>query len=294
MIRSMTGFGRASWSNGSDHLDVEVRSVNNRFLKVVTKLPEFLSLYETEAEKVVREQMERGTVYVTVEHQSLTDEPEHFFCVPTMRAYYERLVEAQREIGCKEGVGLESLVWLPGVMQRQRKSKEALTPLWDHAAGIIRKAVGDVVHMREEEGRSLWQQLDAHRDVIAQALAEIEKSAPEVADAYRERLLQRINRLIEKDSIRLSEHDLHREVALFAERSDITEEIGRIRSHLNQMDCSENGGRPVGRKLEFIAQEMFREANTMASKAAGEDALAAIVQIKGEIDKIREQVLNIE
>jgi len=294
MIRSMTGFGRATWSDGKDRLDAEVRSVNNRFLKVVTKFPEFLLLYEGEAQKIVQEQIHRGTVYITVEHQVLSGEPEYSFCVPTMRAYYQRLVEAQRQIGCEERITLDSLIGLPGVMQREKRSEEALAPLWDHTVALIREAIGHVLRMREEEGRSQWEQLDQHRQVIARALVEVEKRAPDIVSAYRDRLLQRVNRLLEHENIRLSEHDVHREVALLAERSDVTEEIGRLRSHLNQMDCSQNGGQPVGRKLEFIAQEMFREANTMASKAAGAELLPIIVRLKGEVDKIREQVLNIE
>ncbi|MBM4043718.1 MAG: YicC family protein [Planctomycetes bacterium] len=294
MLRSMTGFGRARSEDATGVMQVEVRSVNNRALKVTARLPDAFAAYEGEVEKLARAKVVRGTIYVALDWQPSSAEPEYSFNVQVIRAYYQRLAEIEKELGRPLNLSLDGLLSLPGVMQKAVGGSKQGEALWPRAAETVNQALDDLSRTRDEEGRNLAVELDRHRAAVLKLLDKVEARCPEVTEQYRKRLGERIALLLQGTEARVSPEDLHKEVAFFAERSDMTEEIGRLRGQVGQIGEAIRNGGPAGRKLEFIAQEMFREANTMASKANCPDVLRDIVEVKSEVDKIREEVLNIE
>jgi uncharacterized protein (TIGR00255 family) len=197
-------------------------------------------------------------------------------------------------LGISGEVNLAALLALPGSLEKIGADGQVAQGLWPRVAGAVSAALDRLVAMREKEGERLCAEIRKSHDLIRQLLVQVEQRAPKMVADHQERLRERVNSLLRGTDVTVSNADLCREVALFAERSDITEEITRLRSHLQQLDETLRASEAVGRKLEFITQEMFREANTMASKASDPEMLRWIVSLKQEVDKIREQVMNIE
>jgi uncharacterized protein (TIGR00255 family) len=194
----------------------------------------------------------------------------------------------------KLSIDLATLLTLPGVCQEPRDESDEIERHGPTVRTITLKGIDKLIAMREREGRNLYDELMKHAKVIEASLAEIQKRAPSVIEEYHKRLSTRVNQLLQKAELQVNQSDLLKEVAVFAERADIAEEIQRLTSHLGAFEQSCQKDEHAGRKLDFITQEMLREANTIASKA--NDALIAkqIVEIKGAIDRLKEQVQNVE
>lgn len=289
----MTGYGEASVDVSGVHYFVEIRSLNNKYLKTSIRLPESVQSLEAELEARVREKIHRGTVTLTA---SISDE--------TASAAYDinkkalaRYVEQLRDVDLAgTAPDLAALLSLPGVLQppgdsegRLDAAKTALMPLLD-------RAIEGLQAMRQREGRTLVADLRQHHAFIQERLGSISERAPQVVEDYQRRLRTRIDSLLKDAGVKVETVDLVREIAAYAERTDIAEEINRLRGHLHQFDelLASSESRPLGRTLDFLAQEMLREANTIASKSPDAQVSRAAIEIKGAIDRIKEQAANVE
>jgi len=293
MIVSMTGFGDATAERDGTHYSVEIRSLNNRFFKPIIKLPDNVSGLEPEIESLLREKLGRGSITFILKMRVDSAEAAYHVNVAALESYLKQL----REVKGLDGVAridLASLLQLPGVCQEPRDETDEIAEHGDTIRAITAKAIEKLESMRDREGQSLFADLMKHSKLIAHELAEILKRAPFVIDEYHRKLSLRVNDLMSKAQLQLDQGDLLKEVAVFAERADISEEIQRLTHHLEAFEQSCRSSEHAGRKLDFITQEMLREANTIASKANDAQIARHIVEIKGEIDRLKEQVQNVE
>lgn len=296
MIRSMTGYGEAATHTGGVHYFLEVRSLNSKFFKATLRLPETLQGLEAELESELRRRLSRGAVTLTAKCSDDSGAAAHHINTDALRSYMDQL----RALGASDGAPIHfdaaALLSLPGVLQppvdeeaRIRRARGAFVALLD-------KACEQLIAMRAREGQSLVADLFVHRDIIVARLERIATRAPTVVLEYEQRLRQRIDQLLKDSNLRPEPADLIREIAVFAEKSDIAEELARLRGHMAQFAdlLAASDERPLGRTLDFLAQEMLREANTIASKSGDSDISRDIVEVKGSIDRIKEQVQNVE
>jgi uncharacterized protein (TIGR00255 family) len=293
MIVSMTGFGDATAERGGTHYAVEIRSLNNRFFKPVIKLPDNLSGLEPEIESTLREQLGRGSITYILKMRLDSAEAAYHINTEALKAYLEQLQQV-KGLDRLVTIDLAGLISLPGVCQEPRDETDEIAKHGDVVRELTRAATKKLNEMRTREGRSLFDELMRHVKVIATSLAAISERAPFVVEEYHKRLTQRVNQLMQKAELRVNESDLIKEVAVFAERADIAEEIQRLTHHLEAFEQASRNDEHAGRKLDFITQEMLREANTIASKANDATIARHIVEIKGAIDRLKEQVQNVE
>jgi uncharacterized protein (TIGR00255 family) len=293
MIVSMTGFGDATATSGGTHYAVEIRSLNNRFFKPVIKLPETVSGLEPELESILRRNLGRGSITYILKMRMDSAEAAYHINVSALKAYLEQL-QAVKGLDRLVQIDLASLVQLPGVCQEPRDESDEITRHGALVRDLTQKAITKLQSMRAREGEALFEELMKHTRLIAASLKEIEKRAPFVIDDYHKRLGARVNELLGKAELQVSQTDLLKEVAVFAERADIAEEIHRLSHHLAAFEEACRKDEHAGRKLDFITQEMLREANTIASKANDATIARHIVEIKGAIDRLKEQVQNVE
>jgi uncharacterized protein (TIGR00255 family) len=293
MIVSMTGFGDATAERDGTHYAVEVRSLNNRFFKPVIKLPETISGLEPELETILREKLGRGSITYVLKMRSDSAEAAYHINTPALKSYLEQL-QAVKGLDKLVTIDLAGLMQLPGVCQEPRDESDEIERHGQVVRELTTKAVAKLQQMREREGEQLFKALMGHVTLIGDNLKEIAKRAPAVVEDYHRRLTQRVQQLLAKAELQVSQVDLIKEVAVFAERADIAEEIQRLTSHLDAFEAACRTDEHAGRKLDFITQEMLREANTIASKANDAQIAKHCVEIKGAIDRLKEQVQNVE
>jgi uncharacterized protein (TIGR00255 family) len=293
MIVSMTGFGDATAERDGTHYAVEVRSLNNRFFKPVIKLPETISGLEPELETMLRDKLGRGSITYVLKMRSDSAEAAYHINTPALKSYLEQL-QAVKGLDKLVTIDLAGLMQLPGVCQEPRDESDEIERHGQVVRELTTKAVAKLQQMREREGEQLFKALMGHVTLIGDNLKEIAKRAPAVVEDYHRRLTQRVQQLLAKAELQVSQVDLIKEVAVFAERADIAEEITRLGAHTNAFEQSCRDGEHAGRKLDFISQEMLREANTIAAKANDAGIAKRIVEIKGAIDRVKEQVQNVE
>jgi uncharacterized protein (TIGR00255 family) len=293
----MTGYGEASFQGDNLHLAIELRSVNNRYLKVTLRAAEPYHLLEAEFEKVVRRTVRRGTIQVHLRFQRASSPHDFPLNGVALRSYLSQLQTVCGELNLPESarVALYSQVLaLPGVAPEAADVSFHHDEDWPLMERVLEEALGRLQTMRQEEGRAMAQEMLLHRDSISRELDAIRARVPQVAGLYRDRLLERVQDLLREHDVQIDRSDLIKEVAVFAERSDIAEEVVRLASHLDQFQGIINEAESSGRKLEFLTQEMFREANTIGSKAGDVDISRHVVEIKATLEKIRELVQNVE
>ncbi len=293
MIVSMTGFGDATAERDGTHYAVEIRSLNNRYFKPMIKLPENVSGLEPELETMLRHALGRGSITYILKMRVDSAEAAYHINTQALKAYLEQLQQV-KGLDRLVHIDLASLVLLPGVCQEPRDESDEIQRHGPVIRDLTVAAIDKLSAMRAREGQSLFDDLMKHSTLIAEHLKEIEKRAPFVIEDYHKRLQQRVNQLMSKAELQVSEPELLKEVAVFAERADICEEIQRLTHHLRAFEQSCRTGEHAGRKLDFITQEMLREANTISSKANDATIAGHIVEIKGAIDRLKEQVQNIE
>jgi uncharacterized protein (TIGR00255 family) len=291
MIHSMTGYGSAV-AKECDNLVVEVRSVNNRFLKVNVKIPETLGLMQRKVEDLVRRRVSRGTVTCGISVSG--DRAAENFQINTAVAdhYHVEIKKLAGKLGIKTPVTLELIMGLPGVLCEEPAGLDE-----DFEKVLLRvldETLDAFLAMRAKEGEKIASFIRERTGAIGSLLDEIEKLAPGEIQTHHEKLLDRVRLLLSGTDAKLDEKDIIREVAIFAEKSDISEEVQRMRSHLAQLGETLEESGALGRKLEFITQELFREANTMAAKTSSVRIVKDILEVKSEVDRIREQVQNVE
>jgi uncharacterized protein (TIGR00255 family) len=287
----MTGFGSASSRKDGVSLQVEIRTVNNKFYKANVRLPDPLQSLETEIDVAVSKQLSRGSVTVMVK---FTDTSEHSIATIN-KEVLGNYINQLKEVDSTLSIDTSRLLLLPGVL-----SNDADDDVTDRnrteLMNLVQEACNGVVEMRQREGKALEEDLQKHLSKIEADLSFIKERAPEIVEDYQARLLQRVQNLFSEIGKSVDEVDLLREVALFAEKTDIAEEISRLEGHINQYRelIAGSDDEPIGRTLDFLAQEMLRESNTIASKCLDGDTSRRIVEIKGAVDRIKEQVQNAE
>jgi uncharacterized protein (TIGR00255 family) len=291
MIVSMTGYGRAHLEGESLALTVEIRSVNNRFLKVSVRLPDVWEQLTGNIETVMKERFARGTVIVNI-HKSGTFAGAREYVINRESVEQYRRQLAQIDGG--KDVTLSEILALPGAVGSADESEAELDVVWSSISGVIRQAADEMHEMRRREGEHLRGVLLGVVAIIRELTTEIRKRAPDMVSHYRDRLAARVKELLRDSAVNVSQTDLARELAIYAERSDIREEIDRMESHLKQFEVMMNSDAPVGRQLEFLVQEMFREMNTMGSKVADAELAKIVLDAKAEVDRLKEQVMNVE
>ena len=293
MIYSMTGYGVARKEAPDLSITVEIRSVNNRYLKFAFRTPDLLSGIEPDLERVVRSRISRGAVTVSVHCVRLGD-----LAVPPVNedvldAYVRKLKAAADRAGVGVDLRIGDLAALPGVLDEPGVAAD-IDPLRDRVVAVLNEAIAGFESMRRQEGHALETDLRQHVQSVRASLEGIARLAPAVVEEYRDRLMERINLLLKDSPVEMAHESLLGEVSLFAERSDISEEVARLRSHLDQFEEMLDSDQPAGRKLEFVAQEMLREANTMGAKSGHVEIGRQVVDVKAAIDRIKEQVMNAE
>jgi uncharacterized protein (TIGR00255 family) len=288
----MTGYGRGEASGEKGQLTVEIRSVNHRYLNIVVRTPRKLSPLEEKLKSKLQTRVERGRldVYVTLEErgkgrQRLQVDKD------LALAYHNALRELQKEFNLPGTIDLSVLVGLPDIfaLEEVESDAEEFWPLLEAAAS---EALDELIAMRQSEGRSLVEDMRQRLEVIAAEARTIKERSGLVAEEYRERLRNRAEELLGETAV--DDERLEAEVVYHAERSDITEELVRLKSHLDQFREALDSQGAVGRKLKFIVQELHREINTVGSKAQDTATGKAVVEVKSQIEKLREQVQNVE
>jgi len=291
-MNSMTGFGSASLRDGRMDIEVEVRSVNHRFLTLKQGLPDGLGRYEGEIEQLVRARLGRGSVTVTVTVRTARDSEAKLPDVKTFKTYAKKLQEIQKALGLKGEVRIEDLLAIPSLWSNG--SAEPAEDLWPKVKKLLPKALDQLVATREREGGKISQALQGHLGAIEARLGKVQERVPSVVDAYQKRLDDRIQQLLTQRGLEAARMDIVKEVAVHADRCDTSEEIQRLRAHMGEFRKIIAQKGQLGRRLDFITQEMGRETNTIASKANDGEIAASAVEMKAELEKIKEQVENIE
>lgn len=291
----MTGFGVSTAEQSGRQYSVEVRSVNNKFFKAIVRVPPELVQLEPELETAIAKRTQRGSVTVTVRLGLSASDAAGEVNVDAARAFVKRMVAAMPpELANRVTIDLATLLTVPGVvgLSPDRLTESARPVL----LRLLEEATDRMLAMRTKEGEALHAQLRLFGQQVRERLAIIRDRAPDVVRLYQERLRQRVTQLLAEVGASVRDEDLLREVAIFAERSDIAEEISRLGGHLDQLDriLDASNDEPAGRTLDFLSQEMLREANTIASKSADGEIARRIVEIKTAIDRIKEQAANAE
>lgn len=294
MIRSMTGYGSAEHTSAGVRYSLEIRSLNNRYFKASIRLPEHLYFLEGDIDKLLRSRLTRGTVMFMLRVRDESADAAVPVNQAALQSYLDQLTAATRDANVAVTVDLATLAELPGVCQSADLTDETRERHWDTVRKLTTDALDALIEMRCREGAALRTDLAGHCDVIEQNLKAIAELAPAVIEEYRERLRDRVNTLLNKAELALQEDALAREVALFADRCDISEEIVRLTSHLDQFRRVCDSPESAGRKLDFLAQELLREANTIGSKSNDATITRHVVEIKSAVDRIKEQVQNAE
>jgi uncharacterized protein (TIGR00255 family) len=290
----MTGYGESRASGDGFELTIEIKSVNNRFLKISSKLSEEILFLQNELEEEIRRLIDRGSIFLIVLFRATRFSDLYEIDEEVLGKYLSRLRKLRKRFGKDHEIGLRDLLLLPGVVRSDEKFRLGKETVLPAAIEGVRKATRAMVAMREREGRNLGREFRTRGKGIRKVLEKVAACAPQSIEDYRRRLSERINRILVGHDVAVPPQDLLKEVAIMAERSDITEEIDRMGSHLDQFEECLGAEGPVGRKLEFLVQEMFRESNTMGSKSISAEMSRHLVEMKAEVDRLKEQVLNLE
>jgi len=302
VLLSMTGFGEARLQDDRWSVGVEVRTVNNRHLKLNAKISDPYGALEADLERLVRETVRRGTVQLSlrVERPKRAEDYRlNRVALMSYRAQILEMIDAPTGRPSSPGstpltVDLAALLSLPGIVEERKPATSDPHEDWPALAAVVAEALGKLQQARAEEGRAMADELLALGRSIAGHLERVAGRGPEVVVAYGKRLTERVQSLLEGQGATVEPKDLIREVAIFAERADIAEEVVRLRAHLAQYSEVIAEPESAGRKLEFVVQEMGRETNTIGSKANDVEISRGVVEIKGLLEKIRELIQNVE
>lgn len=292
MVRSMTGFGRAKTSENGLNITVEFKSVNHRYFEFTSRLPKGYMFLDEKLKSFCQQKISRGKLEAAV---IIEDNSEGAAIVEVNAAYADAYLAAIKNMAqryhIKNDVKMSSLVTNPELftVKKQTLPEETVT---EAVLKTAKEAMESFISMREAEGERLKKDVKTRTDFILDRVAFVEERSPETVKAYREKLEQKIKELI--GDVQVDEQRLLTETAIFADKVAVAEETVRLKSHIKQFCSLLDSDEPIGRKLDFIVQEMNREANTIGSKAQDIEIAHTVVDIKSEIEKIREQIQNIE
>lgn len=293
MIKSMTGFGRGESRDNVRHFVVEIKSVNHRYNDIIIKMPKHLNYIEDRVRKHIKSRISRGRVEVYINLEYIEDSAAKVQVdLPLAKSYKEAVENLNEKLYINDKITIDLIAKFPDVIRVEKKEDDE-DEVWDCLKNALEEALDKLIEMRIREGQELAKDVRLRSKNIIDIVKTIEARSPEVVLEYRNKLKNRIEELLE-DSYELDESRLANEVAFFADKSNIDEEIVRLYSHVNQLVSTLDTDVPVGRRLDFLIQEMNREANTIGSKASDIVITNKVVELKSEIEKIREQIQNIE
>ena len=293
-LLSMTGFGEVREDREGYAIVVELRTVNSRYFKLHLRTTDGYSALESRAEAVIREFVKRGTIHCNIRIRHLGTADDYRLNKSVLNQYVDQLQEVAAVRGLDERLRLEPLASLPGVVEEVSTAAQDASHVWPLVEPALRAALEQLSKMRAEEGAALAKDLQDQCSTVENSLAVVETRVPAVAEHYRQRIEDRVNEALSSLNVTVEPADLVREISLFADRSDISEEIVRLRSHLVQFAKAMQLVDSAGRKLEFICQEMGRETNTIGSKANDSEISQQVVEIKAALERIREQIQNVQ
>jgi len=292
MIKSMTGYGGAKGTSGKTEISVEVKSVNNRYLDCSIKMPRVFSAFEGTLKEIVQSCISRGKidVYVTIDSTN-ADDIEIRVNSPLAKSYVEALKQIALENELRDEIRIADITRFPDILHAEKREVDS-EKLAGDIGDVLKSALVDFNKMRAREGEKLSRDMSDRLDEIVRLTDLIELLSPKSVLEYRKRLEARMCEVLESTSI--DEDRILAEAAIFADRTAVNEEIVRLRSHISQLRDLISADEPVGRKIDFLVQEFNREANTIGSKGNDSEMSKVVVSLKSEIEKIREQVQNIE
>ncbi|MBI2930126.1 MAG: YicC family protein, partial [Planctomycetes bacterium] len=270
------------------------RSVNHRFLSVKVSMPELLARSEGEVEQLVREHLARGSVTVSVTMKSEADEAPALPSPARIKQVYRTLDSLRKSLGLETPVTLDSVLAIPNLIAPANHQGELARQACPVARKLALQAIEQLIEMRTCEGETVCRDILKRLDAIDRLVKRIRERAPSVLEAYQRKLDERIGVMLAAKGLEVAKQDLVKEVALYAERVDISEEIQRLSAHVESFRRITKESGPIGRKLDFLTQEMLRETNTLASKGSHCEISSCAVEIKTELEKIKEQAENVE
>jgi uncharacterized protein (TIGR00255 family) len=288
----MTGFGEARLQEERWTVGVEIRTVNNRHLKMSAKISDPYGALEPDVERLVRETIRRGTVQIVLRVDRPRRAEDYRLNLVALTSYRDQVDALRGDSAVPTPLG--SLLALPGVVEERKPANDDPHQDWPALSAVIAQALSRLQAARAEEGDAMAAELLVLGKAVANHLDQIVERGPEVVAAYQKRLTERVQNLLEGQGVTIEPKDLIREVAILSERADISEEIIRLRAHLAQYIDVIHEPESAGRKLEFVVQEMGRETNTIGSKANDVEISRSVVEIKGLLEKIRELIQNVE
>ncbi len=291
MLKSMTGFGRAERTIGGYNVKVNLKSVNHRYMDVAIKVPKYYTFMEDKIRTCAAKYISRGKVEVFVSLERTEGSGKTIVLDESVATNYVNALKSLKKLGLKNDVKISTIAQYHDIfkLQNNEADEEFVSNL---ILEVFSEAAEDFVSMRINEGKNMEQDILSHLDILADNLALVEERYPKIVEEYRNRLIRKITEVLEDKNI--DETRIVTEAAIFAEKSDIGEETVRLRSHIKEFKKAIDTDLPIGKKLDFMIQEMNRETNTMGSKANDVEISKIIVNMKSEIEKIREQIQNIE
>jgi uncharacterized protein (TIGR00255 family) len=292
----MTGFGEARDQDPRWTIQVEMRTVNNRHFKLSARISDEFSSMEGALEQLVRERVKRGTVQVSLRIERPRRPEDYRLNLVALGSYRDQLrsLQAGEAGGRDPAIDLAQLLVLPGVVEEVRTSARSPNEDWPEVARVVGQALDTLEASRAQEGRAMADELIALGRSIGEHLGRVAERAPAVVQSYHRRITERVQALVAEQGVTVEPENLIREVAILADRCDISEEIVRLRAHLAQYAAIIEEPESSGRRLEFLVQEMGREINTIGAKAGDVEISRAVVDVKALLEKIRELVQNVE
>ena len=290
----MTGFGDARGEDSRLHVTAEARTVNNRYLKVAVRCPDAYGALESRIEKLVRETVARGTVTVLLRVQQLGARRNYSVNPEILENYWRQIHTVATKLQTPQMDHLGWLLSLPGAIVDETPQEVDIEADWPLIQSVVSEAINKLQTFRQEEGRSILVDLQKQAALIEEHVATVTEIAPQVVEQYRQKLHERLQQVLHDHGVTLEPSDLVREVGIYADRCDINEEITRLRCHLEQFEAFLIEPESMGRKLDFLSQEIVREVNTIGSKANNVAIAHRVVDMKTAVEKIRENLQNVE
>lgn len=293
MIFSMTGYGRGEYKNETRGFVVEMKSVNHRYNDVIIRMPKKLSILEERIRNLIKSSIKRGRIetYISLEEYGESN-VEVIPNIDIIKKYFNALNNIKEELNLNDEIKLSQLIDFPDTLKIENE-KEDEEIIWATLKPALTEALDSLLHMRSKEGKKLREDIKNRAKKINEIVQNIEFKAPLIIKEYHSKLLERIKELTE-EAIEIDENRIALEVSVYADKSNITEEIVRLYSHLEQLTSILDETDAIGRKLDFLIQEMNREINTIGSKSSDVEIANSVIEVKSELEKIREQVQNIE
>lgn len=292
MIRSMTGFGRAQAAVEGYNITVEIKSVNNRYFDFYAKMPRTFFFLEEKVKSLLSTEISRGKVECSIQIETTADESVIVSVnEPLAKGYVNAVEEIAEKFALKNDLTALSVARFSDVLSITKAPVDE-DDLWDKVQSVVKDALDSFISMRETEGERLKADVLSRADTIISNVAYIEERSPETVKQYSEKLLERMKNVL--GDTQIDEARILTEAAIYADKIAVAEETVRLRSHIDQLHTLLSADEAVGRKLDFLVQEINREANTIGSKAQDVDIARRVIDIKAEVEKIREQIQNIE